>query len=486
MGPHHQVLRDRIAVVARTLGLPSEEPGDERATLDLVADVVELLKETRDAAGAWLLLTGLSAAYPEEHLVRATLRRAQLRDPHETAFWLLGLCEELAMRHGRSDARLVVVDDRALVDVDFTAKSALLTGIQRVVRSTARLWSADHDVELVVWNILDGAYRRLHEGELARILEEDVAAYSENHEPDAPERPEIIVPWRVPILVLEVPHAHVCTRLSAMAEVGVASLRALGYDCIPVSSGELAGADTADRFGIYLEMIKRSDRVAGISRTAAEEFAGFVSGLSAQGVPGPTVAACALPNVTQLSGGVRRIATTRPVVTSIGSITRRKNQSVLVVAAERLWREGLDFELRLLGHMGGEAMPIHQLVPELQKLGRPVSIENGVSDARLAESLAESRFLAFPSLHEGFGLPIVEALTAGVPVIASDFGSMREVAEGQGGLMVDPEDLDAVTDAMRLLLTDDTVHARLVAEAAARPARTWHEYATELWEVLSA
>ena len=176
----------------------------------------------------------------------------------------------------------------------------------------------------------------------------------------------------------------------------------------------------------------------------------------------------------------------RPVVVAIGSILRRKNQTVLVLAAERLWREGLDFELRLLGHLGGDPMPLHDLIPELQVLGRPLSVETGVSDARLAESLAAARFLALPSLHEGFGLPVVEALSVGVPVLTSDFGSLREVAEGQGGVLVDPEDVDAVTEAMRQLLTDDDLHARLVAEAGARAPRGWHEYATELWEVLSS
>lgn len=487
MGPHHQALRDRLAVVARTLSLPGQPDANaDRPTLDLVAEVVDNVRETGDPATAWLLLAGLTAAYPETDLVRATLRRAELHDAGETAFWLLGHCEKLAMEHGRADARLVVVADRTLVDVDYTAKTGFLTGIQRVVRSTARLWAADYEVELVAWNTLGGAYRRLHDEERARLLEDDVAAFVEDHRAGKRERAEILVPWKVPILVLEVPDDRMCNRLSAMADVGVASLRVVGYDCIPVSSGELVGTDVAGRFGLYLEMIKRADRVAGISHAAATEFAGYVSALSAQGVHGPSVGACVLPNVTQLSRVVTRRDARRPVVTSIGSVTRRKNQSLLVVAAERLWREGLDFELRLLGHLGGEPMPIHQLVPELRSLGRPLRVETGVSDARLAESLAESRFLVFPSLHEGFGLPVVEALTAGVPVITSDFGSLREVAEGQGGLLVDPEDLDAVTDAMRLLLTDDATHARLVTEAAARHPRTWQEYATDLWEALSA
>jgi glycosyltransferase involved in cell wall biosynthesis len=173
-------------------------------------------------------------------------------------------------------------------------------------------------------------------------------------------------------------------------------------------------------------------------------------------------------------------------VLTIGSLGRRKNQVALVEAAELLWRDGVDFELRLLGHPLPERSPLWKLIRDLRRLGRPLTVEKGVSDARIAESLAEARCLVFPSLHEGFGLPVVEALTQRVPVITSDFGSLREVAEGQGGLLVDPEDVDQLAAAVRALVTDDVLHARLVAQAEARPVRTWSHYADELWEVLLA
>jgi glycosyltransferase involved in cell wall biosynthesis len=93
----------------------------------------------------------------------------------------------------------------------------------------------------------------------------------------------------------------------------------------------------------------------------------------------------------------------------------------------------------------------------------------------------------FPSLNEGFGLPLAESLAAGTPAVTSDFGSMREIAEGGGALMVDPHDDHAIADAMRTLLTDDAVHARLTAEAQARAAhpRTWDDYAAEVWDALT-
>lgn len=90
----------------------------------------------------------------------------------------------------------------------------------------------------------------------------------------------------------------------------------------------------------------------------------------------------------------------------------------------------------------------------------------------------------FPSLHEGFGLPVVESLAHGTPVITSDFGSTAQSGAAGGTVLVDPRDDDALTGAMRTLLTDDDVLARLRAEIARRPERTWQDYADELWTQL--
>jgi glycosyltransferase involved in cell wall biosynthesis len=127
-----------------------------------------------------------------------------------------------------------------------------------------------------------------------------------------------------------------------------------------------------------------------------------------------------------------------------------------------------------------------KLIERLQGAGRRLVVERRPNDARVAESLAEARCVVFPSLHEGFGLPVVEALSAGVPVVTSNHGSLLEIGQGGGVVMVDPEEADAVADAMRGLLLDDRLHAQLVAEAKARPIRTWGEYADDLWAVLGS
>jgi glycosyltransferase involved in cell wall biosynthesis len=483
-------LARRLGRVSAVLD-PRNAPADPDADVlfETLARLVSRVRDTGDGASVWLLLVALAGAMPDQALVRTVQRGLALREPEAAVPWLLARATSLAGTDGTAAADLRIVTDRPLVDVDLTAQTDFVTGIQRVVRGVAARWAEQQDLELVVWAARESAYRALRTDERARLDQGAEVAAFEDHTPawNAGAAAEIVVPWGVPVLVTEVPLGRRNSRLAAMAEFTTSSVRLVGYDCIPIASAETVSVDEIEKFAQYLELVKQADRVATISHTTAQEFKGFNRALAAQGLPGPDVVACPLPRTISFTGTVAVSGSRdRPVVTAVGSLGRRKNQVALVEAAELLWRDGLDFELRLLGHPLPERSPLWELVRELQELGRPLTLEKGVSDARIAESLAESRCLVFPSLHEGFGLPVVEALTQGVPVITSDFGSLREVAQGQGGLLVDPEDVDQLSAAVRAVLTDDELHARLVAEAASRPVRTWSDYSNELWEVLLA
>ena len=100
-------------------------------------------------------------------------------------------------------------------------------------------------------------------------------------------------------------------------------------------------------------------------------------------------------------------------------------------------------------------------------------------------SSREARFTVFPSINEGYGLPVAESLACGTPVVTSDYGTMKEIADAGGGaLLVDPRDDHSIADGMRRLLTDDTLLAELTAQATSRTPRTWDQYAEETWALL--
>jgi glycosyltransferase involved in cell wall biosynthesis len=168
----------------------------------------------------------------------------------------------------------------------------------------------------------------------------------------------------------------------------------------------------------------------------------------------------------------------------VGSIDRRKNQIMVLEAAERLWREGHMFSLHFLGSGGLPPGDFTEWLEQLVASGRPITVASEVSDDDLTRAVGAARFTAFLSLHEGFGLPVAESLALGVPVLASNIGSVRSLADGHGGLVVDPNDADAVTTQMRRLLTDDALIDELRTLARAQPSRSWADYAADLWRLV--
>jgi glycosyltransferase involved in cell wall biosynthesis len=247
----------------------------------------------------------------------------------------------------------------------------------------------------------------------------------------------------------------------------------------------LPSAET-ERFVRYLTILKHSDRVVGISDAATEEFAGFGDTLAAQGLTAPTAVSVRLPvDLPDETQGGAPSDNTSPLVLCVGSQEPRKNHRAILFAAEMLWREGLQFRLRFVG--GGSlsyTRDFDRRIRKLRKEGRAVEVLRGVNDAVLLASYRDARFTVFPSLHEGYGLPVAESLAQGVPAITTSYGSTAEIAADGGCLTVDPRDDDQLINAMRSLLVDDVELDRLLAECRTRPAHTWDEYVDELWNAL--
>jgi glycosyltransferase involved in cell wall biosynthesis len=107
-----------------------------------------------------------------------------------------------------------------------------------------------------------------------------------------------------------------------------------------------------------------------------------------------------------------------------------------------------------------------------------------MSDGQLWWAYRLARLTVFPSLGEGFGLPVAESLYAGTPVVTSDFGSMAELASLGGCVLVDPRDDTSIAAGIRSLLVDEPLHARLAAEASTIRPRSWADYADELWHAM--
>lgn len=157
----------------------------------------------------------------------------------------------------------------------------------------------------------------------------------------------------------------------------------------------------------------------------------------------------------------------------------QKGLDLLMQAAARLAQSGPRFRLLVAGR-GREGAELERLVQELG-LGNHVELLGAVSDEKRLELLAGAMAVVMPSRFEGFGLVAVEAMAAGVPVIASDGGSLPQImANGEAGLMIPADDVDAIVDAMRRVLTESHLRVELSERARRRAADfSWERIAEE-------
>jgi alpha-1,3-rhamnosyl/mannosyltransferase len=167
-----------------------------------------------------------------------------------------------------------------------------------------------------------------------------------------------------------------------------------------------------------------------------------------------------------------------PYILGVGTLEPRKNLPRLVEAFVGLddATRG-DARLVLVGQLGwdaGETLASIAAHPD-----RVVAV-GAVPDADLPALYRRARAFAYPSLYEGFGLPVLEAMIAGVPVLTSDVSSLPEVG-GDAALYVAPRDVGAIRDGLAALLTDEALRARL-AEAGPRRAAefSWARYGAEM------
>lgn len=166
----------------------------------------------------------------------------------------------------------------------------------------------------------------------------------------------------------------------------------------------------------------------------------------------------------------------------IGTLEPRKNIPTLLKAYHKIRADGIDHRLVIVGNKGWKYQEIFELVDELD-LRHDVVFTGYVPDSDLPLLYNLADIFVYPSLYEGFGLPPLEAMACGTPVISSNVSSIPEVV-GDAGLLVDPLNADQIAESMRLLLDDENYRKELRAKGLIR-ARLFsgERTARETWAV---
>ncbi|MBI2515736.1 MAG: glycosyltransferase [Opitutae bacterium] len=257
-------------------------------------------------------------------------------------------------------------------------------------------------------------------------------------------------------------------------------LAAMFHDAIPLRWPHITWPQSVQRHPDYMKLLAGFDRVFAVSEASRRDLMEFWRW---QGV-----AVKAQVQTVELGadfdGSPRVVASPVPARASllcVGIIEPRKNQAFLLEVCAALWREGLDFDLHVVGRVNPHfGAPIERQLKQAQKREQRLRYHAQASDAVLAKLYAEASAVVFPTIAEGCGLPLLESLWRGVPCVGSDLPVLRENADAGGCLMVEVNDADGWRRQLRAVLTEAALQQRLSAEAAKRGLPRWADTAKTL------
>lgn len=234
--------------------------------------------------------------------------------------------------------------------------------------------------------------------------------------------------------------------------------------------------------------LRRADRVIAVSEATRTEVLARYPDVAAKihVVPEAADPRFAPPAASERAAVRARYGLAAPYVLFVGLLEPKKNLPTLLRAVARLRAAGAWGPAQLV-LVGARGWGTDGLAPEVERLGLGDTVRRlgAVPDADLPALYAEARAFVFPSLWEGFGLPALEAMAAGAPVIAARRGALPEVTAG-AALLVEPE-VAPLAEALGAVLADGGLRARLREAGLARAAAfSWRRTAVETLAVYRA
>jgi glycosyltransferase involved in cell wall biosynthesis len=264
-------------------------------------------------------------------------------------------------------------------------------------------------------------------------------------------------------------------------------LAVIFHDAIPLKLPHVTWPQSVARHPEYLKMLACFDRVFAVSEASRRDLVEFWRW---QGVE-PRAKVETILLGADFNGAPRAASSSpftvhrSPLLLCVGIIEPRKNQAFLLEVGAELWREGLAFELHLVGRVNPHfGRPIVEKIKSLRKNFPGLHFHEAADDRTLGALYEKAGASVFPTLAEGCGLPLLESLWRGVPCVCSDLPVLRENADAGGCRAVAPGDLAAWKSALRTVLTDAAVVQKLQAAAAARTLPRWADTAAGLRAVL--
>lgn len=225
--------------------------------------------------------------------------------------------------------------------------------------------------------------------------------------------------------------------LAGLRDDGV-RLAFLIHDIIPLTHPQFFQQQHVVRFRTWLQrVVQLSDLLVFNSRCTMESVTSYLREVGVSRLPPGAVLRLGYDLGPEPEGEIghrrlrRVLLSPEPAYLCVGTLEPRKNHAQAIDAFELLWRQGSGSILVLIGRSGWLCEELLQRIRRHPERGRRLHWFSDVMDRDLDLAYLQARALIFPSRVEGFGLPLVEAMGRGLPVLASDICAFREVAGGQ-------------------------------------------------------
>ena len=381
-----------------------------------------------------------------------------------------------------------------LIDVSNSARDPANSGVIRVTRRLTAEFVRDRafDVLFVRWNGETGGYARLSAanapflssnagpddwvgpladafGTPAPLTELMRAGDPASHQPPILFLPEVILDGTAPER-LAWARAHGCRTACIF------------YDMLPIYEARYVSRAVAEAFPGYLAAVRGTDAVYAISGFSLRECERWHRD---QGEVLPEQReAVWLP---AQFGDHPRVHTTPPPsdkihILCVSTIEPRKNHRILIEAFQSLRRRRPDLpvQLNLVGNLYAGAESLASWVRLAERVDPHLVWHGILSDEDIAVQYERAAFTVYPSLAEGFGLPIMESLWMGRPCLCHEGGVMAELAAAGGCLAIDMNSVAEVTAALEQMATNAELRAVLTRQTFARDIDTWQTYGASI------
>ncbi|MBG0808337.1 glycosyltransferase family 4 protein [Methylosinus sp. H3A] len=277
---------------------------------------------------------------------------------------------------------------------------------------------------------------------------------------------------------------YIASHFIPIAIPGLA-LASWAFDVIPVMFPNFFGKDAIENFANVLDVFKRADHIFCISDTTRNDIIDNV-GIDAERLTTTWIGPGAITRrpPSAVDAALAKFALPRDYILNVGTLEPRKNHVRLVMAYD-------EFRLSVqnppaLVIVGSHGWGYNELMGLITSRGlsEHVKVLSGVDNEDLSALYSGAMFVAYPSIYEGFGMPVLEALACGVPVLTSQETSMQDIAQ-DAAILVDPLSVSSIANGLLELTTNSELRSRLAMKANDAASRfDWDRVAGTLLDVL--